>query len=312
MDKHYPVLLKEALEGLMIKPNGVYVDCTLGRAGHSTAILSQLTTGKLYCFEQDDEAINAAKKQLGLLNKPNFEIINANFMHLQAELVIRNVQTVNGILYDLGVSSPQLDSDYRGFSYRYDSELDMRMNQKQSLTAKIVVNTYSVNDLARIFREYGEEKFSWKIAQTIVAARAKEEISTTFQLVDIIKQSLPQKVLKKAKHPAKQVFQAIRIEVNQELEVLKKSLEQAVEMLAVTGRLVIISFHSLEDRIVKQFFQKLTTDPAAMVYQNLPVVSNYQSNFKIITKKVIVPTSKELDENHRSASAKMRILERVN
>ncbi|WHQ36353.1 16S rRNA (cytosine(1402)-N(4))-methyltransferase RsmH [Spiroplasma sp. SV19] len=309
--KHQSVLLQEAITGLNIVPNGIYVDCTLGRAGHSLAILKHLSAGKLYCFEQDEEAIVASQQILQQSNYRNYEIIKNNFVNLAAELQLRQVKAVNGILYDLGVSSPQLDDDKRGFSYRYDSILDMRMNQDQVLTAQTVINTYSAMALAKVFQEYGEEPFAKVIAKNIVTARAEQTIETTFQLVTIIKKSLPQKVLRKAKHPAKRIFQALRIEVNQELSVLQASLEQAVKLLAVKGRLVVISFHSLEDRIVKKYFQTLTQDPNYEINQQLPTISYFESNYQIITKKAVVPAADEQTLNPRSTSAKLRILERV-
>ncbi|MBW3058437.1 16S rRNA (cytosine(1402)-N(4))-methyltransferase RsmH [Spiroplasma poulsonii] len=309
--KHQSVLLQEAMRGLNIIPNGIYVDCTLGRSGHSLEILKHLATGKLYCFEQDEEAIVASQQVLQQSNYDNYEIIKNNFVNLAADLQLRQIKTVNGILYDLGVSSPQLDDDKRGFSYRYDSVLDMRMNQQQILTAKTVINTYSIAALAKVFQEYGEEPFAKVIAKNIGIARAEQPIATTFELVTIIKKSLPQKVLKKAKHPAKRIFQALRIEVNQELAVLQTSLEQATKMLAVKGRLVVISFHSLEDRIVKKYFQTLTQDPNYEINQQLPTVSHFESNYRIITKKAIVPALDEQTLNPRSTSAKLRILERV-
>lgn len=309
--KHQSVLLQKTIMGLNIIPNGIYVDCTLGRAGHSLEILKHLAIGKLYCFEQDEEAIVASQQVLQQSDYDNYEIIKNNFVNLAAELQLRQIKTVNGILYDLGVSSPQLDDDKRGFSYRYDSMLDMRMNQQQPLTAKTVINTYSVAALAKVFQEYGEEPFAKVIAKKIVAARDEQPIEITFQLVTIIKKSLPQTVLKKAKHPAKRIFQALRIEVNQELTVLQASLKQAVKLLAVKGRLVVISFHSLEDRIVKKYFQTLTQDPNYEINQQLPTVSNFESNYRIITKKAIVPALDEQTLNPRSTSAKLRILERV-
>ncbi|WP_425379561.1 16S rRNA (cytosine(1402)-N(4))-methyltransferase RsmH [Spiroplasma endosymbiont of Stenodema calcarata] len=309
--KHQTVLLHEAIAGLNIIANGIYVDCTLGRAGHSLEILNHLSTGKLYCFEQDNEAIIASQQVLQQSKYQNYEIIKNNFVNLAAELQLRQIKVVNGFLYDLGVSSPQLDDDKRGFSYRYDSMLDMRMNQQQSLTAQVVVNTYSMAALAKIFQEYGEEPFAKVIAKNIVTARAEQTIETTLQLVTIIKKSLPQKILKKAKHPAKRIFQALRIEVNQELFVLQESLQQAVKMLAINGRLVVISFHSLEDRIVKKYFQTLTQDPNYEINQLLPTVSHFESNYRIINKRAIVPALDEQTVNPRSTSAKLRILERV-
>lgn len=309
--KHQTVLLHEAIAGLNIIANGIYVDCTLGRAGHSLEILNHLSTGKLYCFEQDNEAIIASQQVLQQSKYQNYEIIKNNFVNLAAELQLRQIKAVNGFLYDLGVSSPQLDDDKRGFSYRYDSMLDMRMNQQQLLTAQVVLNNYSMAALAKIFQEYGEEPFAKVIAKNIVTARAEQTIETTLQLVTIIKKSLPQKILKKAKHPAKRIFQALRIEVNQELFVLQESLQQAVKMLAINGRLVVISFHSLEDRIVKKYFQTLTQDPNYEINQLLPTVSHFESNYRIINKRAIVPALDEQTVNPRSTSAKLRILERV-
>ncbi len=309
--KHQTVLLQEAISGLNVQNKGIYVDCTLGRAGHSLEILKHLPNGKLYCFEQDEAAIVASEKILQKSKYHNYEIIKNNFVNLAAELQLRRVKAVNGILYDLGVSSPQLDDNTRGFSYRYDSPLDMRMNQHQVLTAKIVVNTYSQEALVKIFQDYGEEPFAKLIAKNIVIARNKKNIVTTFHIVEIIKKSLQQKILKKAKHPAKRVFQALRIEVNQELFVLQESLRQATTLLAAHGRLVVISFHSLEDRIVKKYFKSLKKDPNYEINQHLPVISHFESDYQIITKKVIVPSVTEKTNNHRSTSAKLRILERV-
>ncbi|WP_338954570.1 16S rRNA (cytosine(1402)-N(4))-methyltransferase RsmH [Spiroplasma endosymbiont of Polydrusus cervinus] len=309
--KHQTVLLQEAIAGLNIIKNEVYVDCTLGRAGHSLEILKHLPNGKLYCFEQDEAAITASEQILHQSKYRNYEIIKNNFVNLAAELQLRKIKAVNGILYDLGVSSPQLDDYKRGFSYRYDSPLDMRMNQTASLIARTIVNTYSQAALAKVFQDYGEEPFAKVLAKNIVLARDEQEIVTTFQLIEIIKKSLPQKILKKAKHPAKRVFQALRIEVNQELFVLQESLRQATTLLAVHGRLVVISFHSLEDRIVKKYFQSLTQDPNYEINQQLPVISHFESNYRIITKKALVPSINEQTINHRSTSAKLRILERV-
>lgn len=306
---NYSVLLKESILGLKIKKSGVYVDCTLGLAGHSIKILQKLTTGKLYCFEQDIEAI---KQSQFLLKKyqNKYEIINNNFINLQSELLKRKITKVDGILYDLGVSSLQLEQKYRGFSYHYDGILDMRMNISQELNAQIVINHYNEKKLTKIFFNYGEEKFSKKISKEIIQTRKKKKILTTLELVQIIKNALPQKILKKRKHPAKKIFQAIRIEVNKELFVLSKSLYQAVDLLNKNGRLVVISFHSLEDRIVKHFFKKLVTDPNYEITCKLPIIKKYQSNYKIVTKKPIIPKLKELQLNHSSKSAKLRILEK--
>lgn len=309
--KHKTVLLKEVISGLNIINNGIYVDCTLGRAGHSLEILKNIPNGKLFCFEQDKSAITESIQIFKKNKYNNYEIINNNFINLKDELYLRKVKIVNGILYDLGLSSPQLDDFRRGFSYRYNGFLDMRMNQNQILTAKTIINTYSQKSLINIFQNYGEERFSKKIAKNIIIYRNKKEIITTFHLVYIIKNSLPQKILKKAKHPAKKIFQALRIEVNKELFVLKKSLQQAVKLLSINGYLLVISFNSLEDRIVKKYFKNLTKDPNYEINSQIPIISNFKSNYQIITKKAIIPLIKEQIINHRSKSAKLRILKRI-
>ena len=309
-NEHISVLLNEAIEGLNIKENGIYVDATLGRAGHSSKILERLKEGKLYCFDQDEEAITYSKEKLSKISS-NFEIIYSNFKNLKEELAKRNITKVDGILYDLGVSSPQFDEDYRGFSYRYDAPLDMRMDLNKPLTAKEIVNKYSLNDLTKIFKEYGEERYSYLIAKKIVEERSKKEIETTFELVDIIKSSIPKKELFKDKHPAKQVFQALRIEVNDELKVLEKSLNDALTILNKNGRIVVITFHSLEDKIVKNIFNNVSKIKGDRHNDYLLPSEIKKPEFKLVNKKVITPSEEELNLNHRAKSAKLRIIEKL-
>ena len=307
MFKHYSVLLEEAVEGLNIKEDGIYVDCTLGGAGHSLEILKKLTTGKLYAFDQDNVALENAKIKLSeYADKVVF--IKSNFENLKEKLAEQNVYEVDGVLYDLGVSSPQLDTPERGFSYNYDTRLDMRMDTDASISAYEVVNEYSYHDLVRIFYRYGEEKFSKQIARNIEKKRELAPIETTFQLVDIIKESIPAAKRRTGGHPAKRVFQAIRIAVNNELSVFENSLEQAIDIVKVGGRISIITFHSLEDRICKQIFNSDAKNKE--IPKNLPILPNESlSKLKLITRKPICPSDKELEENNRSRSAKLRVAE---
>ena len=307
MFKHYSVLLEEAVEGLNIKEDGIYVDCTLGGAGHSLEILKKLTTGKLYAFDQDNVALENAKIKLSeYADKVVF--IKSNFENLKEKLVEQNVYEVDGVLYDLGVSSPQLDTPERGFSYNYDTRLDMRMDTDASISAYEVVNEYSYHDLVRIFYRYGEEKFSKQIARNIEKKRELAPIETTFQLVDIIKESIPAAKRRTGGHPAKRVFQAIRIAVNNELSVFENSLEQAIDIVKVGGRISVITFHSLEDRICKQIFNSYAKNKE--IPKNLPILPNESlSKLKLITRKPICPSNKELEENNRSRSAKLRVAE---
>ena len=307
MFKHYSVLLEEAVEGLNIKEDGIYVDCTLGGAGHSLEILKKLTTGKLYAFDQDNVALENAKIKLSeYADKVVF--IKSNFENLKEKLAEQNVYEVDGVLYDLGVSSPQLDTPERGFSYNYDTRLDMRMDTDASISAYEVVNEYSYHDLVRIFYRYGEEKFSKQIARNIEKKRELAPIETTFQLVDIIKESIPAAKRRTGGHPAKRVFQAIRIAVNNELSVFENSLEQAIDIVKVGGRISVITFHSLEDRICKQIFNSYAKNKE--IPKNLPILPNESlSKLKLITRKPICPSDKELEENNRSRSAKLRIAE---
>ena len=308
MFNHYSVLLNEVLVGLNIKQDGIYVDATLGGAGHSFQICKHLSkSGHLIGFDQDEVAIEASKEKLSNLS-PQVDLIHKNFSYLKEELKKINIQSIDGILFDLGVSSVQLDSKERGFSYRENARLDMRMDTSSKLDAYEVVNTYSFEKLSKIFYLYGEEKYGNRIASKIVELRRNKPIETTFELVDIIKSCYPKKDLKD-KHPAKKVFQAIRIEVNQELEVLKTALKDALDLLKVGGRCCVITFHSLEDRIVKEMFNEAST---IAWNKNQPFLLNQEeAKFKLINKKPILPSEKELLENNRSHSAKLRIIERV-
>lgn len=304
MSEHITVLKEEAVEALNIKDDGIYVDATLGGGGHSSLILSKLKNGHLYSFDQDDYAISRAKEKLDIVGN-NYTIIKSNFVNLNERLNELGVYHIDGILYDLGVSSFQFDMEERGFSYRLDGPLDMRMNQNQELSAKTIVNEWPVSKLIEIFYRYGEEKFAKQIAFQIDKVRREKEISTTFELVDIIKSALPQKVLKQKGHPAKQVFQALRVAVNDELTVFEKSLLDALDMLNSDGRAVVITFQSLEDRICKSIFkEKSTLD----IPEGLPIVIKEEAPFELISRKPILPSDEELNNNNRSHSAKMRIL----
>lgn len=305
---HYSVLLEESISNLNIKEDGIYVDATLGFAGHSSEILKRIQKGYLFAFDQDIDACQASNLKLSKVGN-NFKIINDNFVNIKKRLEENDIYHVDGILYDLGVSSPQLDIASRGFSYHNDARLDMRMNQNSSLSAYEVVNNYSEKALTDIFYKYGEEKYAKKIASNIVKYRENKEIVTTLELVDIIKTSVPFKAMRES-HPARKVFQAIRIEVNDELNVLKASLEDAIKLLNINGRICVITFHSLEDRIVKEIFNKYTKVNQEL--NNLPFIpEEYLPNYKLINTKVIIPSNKELTENNRSRSAKLRVIERV-
>ena len=308
-NEHIPVLLNEVIENLNINPDGIYIDLTLGRAGHSSEILKRLSNkGKLIGFDQDIDAIQASKERLSKISS-NFEVIKSNFENVKEELLKRGVTKVDGILADLGVSSPQFDQGDRGFSYRFDAKLDMRMDQNANLSAYEIVNTYSLIDLTRIFREYGEEKYAYEIAKRIVREREQKPVETTFELVDIIKRSLPSKELSKKGHPAKQVFQALRIETNRELEVLETMLKDGLELLSSKGRMAIITFQSLEDRIVKNIFKEVSTPKATPRWMpSLP--EDQEVDYQLINKKVIVASEEELKRNPRSESAKLRVIER--
>ena len=306
---HISVLLNESIESLNIKGNGKYIDATLGYAGHSSEILRRLEKeGFLFAFDQDEEAIAFSSGRLSEIGD-NFTIIHANFANLKEELEKRGITKVDAILFDLGVSSPQLDEADRGFSYHQDAKLDMRMDQTQALSAYDVVNTFEEAELADIFYRYGEEKFSRSIAKNIVAARREHPIETTLELAEIIKNSVPERV-RRASHPARKVFQAIRIYVNRELEVLEIALQDALSILAIDGHISVITFHSLEDRIVKNKFKEVTeVDP---VLKGLPDVPKEKlPDFELVSKKAIAPTTEELEENPRARSAKLRVIKRI-
>lgn len=310
MEEHVSVLLNEAIDALNIKKDGIYVDLTLGRGGHSSKILEKLTTGKLYCFDQDKEAIEQSRPRLEKISS-NFEIIKSNFRNFKEELEKRGISKVDGILMDLGVSSPQFDNEERGFSYKGSARLDMRMDQEQSLDAYEVINNYSLNELCRIFREYGEDKYYYQIARKIVQNRIDSPIETTDELVDIIKSCKPQKELMKKGHPAKQIFQAIRIEVNDELGALKEALQKAIDIIDKNGRIVVISFHSLEDRIVKNMFNSVAKVQGDRLNLYTLPEEIEKPKYELVNNKIIVPSEKEMEVNSRSKSAKMRILTRT-
>ncbi|WP_025785151.1 16S rRNA (cytosine(1402)-N(4))-methyltransferase RsmH [Sporosarcina sp. D27] len=309
MFDHTTVLLHEAVEGLSIQPEGIYVDCTLGGAGHSTEIAKRLSgKGRLICFDQDMTAIEAAKDTLSeYLDRVTF--IHANFSQLKEELHRIDIESVDGILYDLGVSSPQLDTPERGFSYNHDAPLDMRMDTTAALTAFEVVNEWSYQDLLRIFFRYGEEKFSKSIARKIEEARAEKPIQTTAELAELIKTGIPAAARRTGGHPAKRVFQAIRIAVNDELGAAETSLTDAIELLNPKGRISVITFHSLEDRLCKTIFKEASSLPE--LPPNLPVIpEGLDVKLKLITRKPILPSEEEIEANKRARSAKLRIAER--
>jgi len=309
MFSHRTVLLGEAVAGLNIKPDGVYVDCTLGGAGHSEQIVSALSSeGRLIAFDQDEVALAHAKEKLAQY-QDRIIFVQNNFCHLREELQANDISKVDGVLYDLGVSSPQLDTAERGFSYRLDAPLDMRMNQSAELSAFEVVNHWPYEELVKIFFRYGEEKFSKQIARKIEQIRAEKPINTTFDLVEIIKEGIPAPARRTGGHPAKRIFQAIRIAVNDELRVFEDSLNQAISLLNDHGRIAVITFHSLEDRMCKQIFAENSKLPD--LPRGLPVIpKDIEPILKLITRKPILPSASELEENNRARSAKLRIAER--
>lgn len=309
MFQHTTVLLKETVDGLDIKPDGIYVDCTLGGAGHSEYLLSQLNEdGRLYAFDQDETAIKHAKEKLSSYSS-QVTFIQNNFKNIEEELHNRGIEQVDGILYDLGVSSPQLDTPERGFSYNYDAPLDMRMNQDAQISAYDVVNDWTFQDLWRIFTRYGEEKFAKQIARKIEAAREIKPIETTFELVELIKDGIPAPARRKGGHPAKRIFQAIRIAVNDELGVFEDSLKQAISLLKPGGRISVITFHSLEDRICKSVFKQHSDLPE--LPPGLPIIpEEFKPLLKLVVRKPILPSEEELENNNRSRSAKLRIAEK--
>ncbi len=302
---HESVLLTESIEYLNLNKKSIIVDCTLGYAGHSSQILKEIKEGYLYAFDQDKEAVKEADKRLKEIGN-NYEIINTNFVNLKEEIKKR-IDKVDGILFDLGVSSPQLDEAERGFSFHKDAKLDMRMNQEQKLNAYDVVNTYSLEKLIKIFKVYGEEKYANSIAKGIVNKRKNSPINTTLELAEIIKENVPEKY-RRIGHPARKVFQAIRIEVNDELNVFEKALKDALDLINVGGRVCVITFHSLEDKICKKIFNEVSSIPKEL--QNLPIIPDeYKPKYKIIAN--IKPTNEEIEKNNRSRSARLRVIERV-
>lgn len=309
--KHVTVLLHEAVDNLNIQPNGTYVDATLGGGGHTSLILSKLTSGHLYSFDQDEEAIQYNQEHLKTaIDEGRLTLIQDNFRHLKTALAAQNVQEIDGIVYDLGVSSPQFDDSKRGFSYQHDAELDMRMNQEQDLSAKTVVNEWPYEELVRILYRYGEEKFAKSIARNIEKTRQHHPIMTTFQLVDVIKEAIPARARRHGGHPAKKSFQAIRIAVNDELGALEESLEQALTILNPGGRISVITFQSLEDRLVKTMFREKSSLPE--LPPGLPIIPDDQKpDFKLVNKKPIEPSQAELTANHRAHSAKLRVIEKI-
>ena len=307
--KHKSVLLDETIEGLSIRPDGIYVDGTLGGAGHASEVCQRLSAkGRFIGIDQDQDAIIAASERLAPFKQAT--VIRSNYCYMVQELAARGINKVDGILLDLGVSSYQLDNEERGFTYRVDAPLDMRMDQRQMQTASDIVNGYEEKELYRIIRDYGEDKFAKNIAKHIVAARQVKPITTTGELTEIIRESIPMKMQVKSGHPAKRTFQAIRIELNRELDVLRDSLDGMIDILDDGGRLCIITFHSLEDRIVKTIFRK--NENPCTCPSDFPVcVCGKKSKGKVITRKPILPGETEMEENPRSKSAKLRIFERV-
>lgn len=307
MFKHDTVLLKETIDGLNIKPDGIYVDATLGGGGHTSYLLSKLTTGRVISFDQDILAINNAKEKF---DDDRLTLVHRNFEFIKEELNALGIEKIDGILYDLGVSSPQLDLVERGFSHSKTARLDMRMDQTQILDAYEIVNTYSYEELVRIFFRYGEEKFSKQIAREIESRRKEKPIETTTELADIIKSKIPEKFKRMKGHPARRVFQALRIAVNNELQVFENSLQDAIELLNKGGRVSVITFHSLEDRICKQIYLEYERGPE--LPKNMPIIpEGYEPSLKRVNKKPILASKEELEENSRARSARLRIAEKL-
>ena len=305
---HISVLLEEAISSLNLREDSIIVDATLGYGGHSSNILKRIKSGHLFAFDQDSEAIKHSTDRLNKIGT-NFTIIKSNFVFMKEELEKLNITKVDGVLFDLGVSSPQLDNKERGFSYHQDAKLDMRMDQSKDFSAYDVVNTYKKEELANIFKKYGESKFANNIAKKIVEYREKKNIETTLELVEVIKTAVPMK-FRIDKHPARQIFQAIRIEVNNELDIIENSLSQALDLIKVGGRVSVITFHSLEDRIVKRYFKEKTSiDKKVQGLPNIP--EEYLPDFKLVSTKAIVPSEDELEKNPRARSAKLRVIEKV-
>jgi len=306
---HRPVLLDECIQGLNIRPDGVYVDGTLGRAGHSMEIARRLTTGRLYCIDRDQAALDAAADKLGPW-MDRVKLLHGNFTDLDKLLTAADAPAADGMLFDFGVSSPQLDDPARGFSYTHDAPLDMRMDQSEPLTARTVVNEWPQEELRRILFQYGEERYAPAIAAAIVRARGQKSIETTLELAELIRSAMPAKALREKQHPAKRSFQAIRIAVNDELTAAERVIPQAVDRLAKGGRLCVITFHSLEDRIVKSGFAALVK--GCTCPPDFPVcVCGKKPVIRLVDRKPILPSQRELEENPRSRSAKLRIAEKL-
>ena len=299
---HESVLLEESIRYLNLKDSSIIIDCTLGYGGHSSEILKKIPHGFLYAFDQDNEAIIKAKERLDKIST-NYKIINSNFVNIKSKVS----EKVDGILFDLGVSSPQLDEDYRGFSYHKDAKLDMRMNQNQDFSAYELINEYPIEKLIQIFKDYGEEKYSASIAKAIDKRRKEKNIESTLELAEIIKENVPEKYRKKS-HPARKIFQAIRIEVNDELNVFEKALKDSFEMLKPNGRICVITFHSLEDKICKKIFNNMSSVPNEL--NNLPIIPDeYKPKYRIVAN--VKPTDKEIADNKRSRSARLRVIEKI-
>lgn len=311
MFEHKTVLLEETINGLAVNPDGVYVDCTLGGGGHAEYLLTKLgTKGHLYAFDQDQQALEYVQKKLKkYIEQDQLTLIQSNFRSIKSALNEKGISVVDGIYYDLGVSSPQFDQADRGFSYRMDARLDMRMNRQQSLSAFEVVNEWDYDDLVRIIYRYGEEKFAKRIARRIETQRKVQAIETTGQLAELVKEAIPAATRRSGGHPAKRTFQAIRIAVNDELMALEESLDQGLSLLSQHGRLAVISFHSLEDRLVKQMFKQVSSVPETP--RNLPILTQQEAEYRLVNRKPIVADAIELAENRRAHSAKLRIIERV-
>ena len=310
MMEHRSVLLEETINLLAVKPDGIYVDGTLGRGGHARELLKRLSSGHLYAFDKDENALKESREVLKDY-ADQVTLIHSDFRHMAECLQEYGIETVDGVMMDLGVSSPQFDDPQRGFSYRFDARLDMRMDQTQALSAYEVVNDYRFEDLVRILKAYGEEPRAKQIARMIEKERAIHPIETTGQLTDVIRKALPEAILRKKGHPAKQTFQAIRIEVNHELDALEEGLRQACDLLKVNGRCAVITFHSLEDRLVKKTFKELSSAPFADPRLPLKESQMEQASFSLVNRHPVTAGEAELEENHRSHSAKLRVIERI-
>ena len=306
--KHYSVMLSEAIEGLNIKDDGVYVDATLGYAGHSKEILKRIKTGKLFAFDADSEALSYSHHELSEISS-NFKIIHSNFINLKEKLDEEKIELVDGFLFDLGLSSPEIDDATRGFSFMKDAPLDMRMNREETFTAASIINTYQESDLLKLFYDYAEEPRSKDIVREVIAYRSKKEITHTLELVEIIKKGVGANYFYK-KHPEREIFQALRIEVNKELKAIEKALPDAIKKLKKGGRICVITFHSLEDRMVKRIFKKYSE--VDEIFKGMPdIPDEYKPLIKLINKKPLTPSEEELKINSRSKSAKLRIIERI-